>query len=481
MLGSLGADGLVLREVHRFHYQPRHVAGHLRWDMSRLVDGMRHGLERAGLEAALLGQPLASIGVDSWGVDYALVDAGGRLAEGPICYRDDRTVTIADEVVARAGRDWLFARTGIQLLPFNTLFQIAAHVRAGLPPDAARLLMIPDFCHSVLCGSAVTEHTNASTTQMLRAGEMAWDGEVCDLVGLPRSFLPEIVPAGAALGTLNARWQADCGVGDVQVVAPATHDTGSAIVGTPLERGWAYVSSGTWSLVGIERDQPLLGAEVGQANFTNEAGACGTTRFLKNVMGLWILESCRREWNGAGLGIAHQDLLDGARQLPDFVGFVFPDHPRFFNPPSMIAEVRGSLAETGQQAHQDPVLLTKVVLDSLALRYASVVGTIERLNGRPVPGIHIVGGGSWNDYLNQATADAAARPVTAGPAEATAIGNLLVQSIAEGSLPALDESRRLLAQHLQLRHFTPRNVDDWAQAAERYGDVEAAQTSGAHR
>ena len=468
ILGRLASDGLVIRELHRFHYQPRHLGGHLRWDMTRLVDGMCHGLGRAVLEAALLGQPLASMGVDSWGVDYALVDATGRLVEEPVCYRDDRTSASVDDVLARLPRERLFERTGIQFLTFNTIFQLAAHVRAGLPSDTARMLMIPDFCHHVLCGAVVTEHTNASTTQLLRAGELAWDEAACDAAGVPRSLLPDIVPAGTRLGTLAPRWQAECGAGPLQVIAPATHDTASAVAGTPLEPGWAYISSGTWSLVGIERDRPLLGPDVGRANFTNEAGAFGTVRFLKNVMGLWILESCRREWSAAGLGIAYQDLLDRASRLPGFVGLIFPDDPRFFNPPSMVEEVRAALRETGREAHQDPVHLTRVILDSLALRYAAIVRTIEQLDGRPIPGIHIVGGGSLNGYLNQATADAAARPVMAGPAEATAIGNVLVQSIATGELPSLDEARRLLAMHLPLKRFAPRNVEAWATANEEY-------------
>ena len=479
IIGSLGARGLVLQEVHRFVYPPRHVAGHLRWDMTRLFQGIRHGLERATLEAAVLGRPLISMGVDSWGVDYALVDAAGRLVEEPICYRDDRTAGIVDEVLSRVPREELFARTGIQLLPFNTLFQLAAHVRSGIPKDAARLLMIPDFCHQALCGSTVTEYTNASTTQLLRSGERAWDDTLCEAIGFPRALLPDIVPAGDLLGTLDDRWQRDCGAGPLQVVAPATHDTGSAVAGTPLEPGWAYISSGTWSLVGVERTEPLLGEAVARANFTNEAGAFGTVRFLKNVTGLWILESCRREWHGAGLRVPYQELLDRAARTPGFVGFVYSDHPRFFNPASMIDEVRAALAETGQTPHRDPVLLTRVVLDSLALRYASVLRDIDEVSGCPVGGTHIVGGGSLNDYLNQATADASGRPVLAGPVEATAIGNLAVQSIAAGELSSLQDARRQLATHVQLRRFEPSNVEKWAAAAARYRDLTPALTTGA--
>jgi rhamnulokinase len=250
----------------------------------------------------------------------------------------------------------------------------------------------------------------------------------------------------------------------VPVIAPATHDTASAVAGTPLEPGWAYISSGTWSLVGVERDAPLLDQTVLEANFTNEAGAFGTVRFLKNVMGLWLLESCRKEWGIAAI----EALLRRVAEIDGFVGFVSPDAPRFFNPPSMVRELRASLEETGQAAPEDPVLVAKVILDSLALRYAAVVRTIERLTGKEVAGIHVVGGGSQNDYLNQATADAARRPVVAGPVEATAMGNLLVQAIAGGEVGSLAEGRRLIAQTIAPRRFSPRNETAWEEATGRF-------------
>jgi rhamnulokinase len=286
--------------------------------------------------------------------------------------------------------------------------------------------------------------------------------------------MAEVVPAGTELGTLSARQQSELGVGALRVVAPATHDTGSAIAGTPLEPGWAYISSGTWSLVGVERDTPLISDAVARANFTNESGAFETVRFLKNVMGLWILESCNREWEAAGRGQDLAELLPRVAAVPGVAGLVFPDHARFFNPSSMTAELRASLVETGQPTPDDPVLLAKVILDSLALRYASVLDTIEALTGREVPGIHIVGGGSLNAYLNQATADAAGRPVLAGPAEATAAGNLLVQAIACGEIASLAEGRRLLRQAAPPRRFEPRRHPEWAEAVRRYREIERA-------
>lgn len=471
-LGAIREDGVRLDEVHRFHYAPRRLEGRLRWDAPRLFEGLSLGLQKAGELAATRRERLSSIGVDSWAVDYGLLDAEGRLLEEPVCYRDERTDGVMDEVMALVPRAELFERTGIQFLKLNTLYQLAAHAKAGFPARAARLLLIPDLCHHFLCGSQSSEYTNATTTQLLNARSGRWDEELLARLGLPLSLLPEVVPAGTRLGTLLRG--AELGLGALDVIAPATHDTGSAVAGTPLLPGWAYISSGTWSLVGVERDEPLLGDAVARANFTNEGGAYGTLRFLKNVMGLWLLESCRAEWGEAADGSDGGTLLEAVAGARGFAGFVYPDAERFFNPASMARELRSALADTGQAAPEAPALLAKVVLDSLALRYASVVRTIEELTGSAVPGIHIVGGGSRNDYLNQATANAAGRPVLAGPVEAAVAGNLLVQSIASGEIASLAEGRRLLAQAFQPRRFEPRGAPEWAEAAHRYREVEAA-------
>ena len=258
------------------------------------------------------------------------------------------------------------------------------------------------------------------------------------------------------------------------MIAPATHDTASAVAGTPLEPGWAFISSGTWSLVGVERDAPQLDPAAARAKFTNEAGVDGTVRFLTNVMGLWLLESCRKEWTAAGYTADLPTLLSRVAAVPGFAGFICPDAPRFFNPPHMTRELQSALADSGQTAHDDPVLLAKVILDSLAARYASVVDTIERLTSHPISGIHIVGGGSQNAYLNQATADAARRTVMAGPVEATAIGNLLVQAIASGELPSLAAARQRVRAALSPRRFEPRESSNWNDARARYREIEAA-------
>jgi rhamnulokinase len=379
------------------------------------------------------------------------------------------------DVFARVPRGELFARTGIQILPINTIFQLAAHLREGLPSAAARLLLIPDLCHHLLCGSLLTEITNASTTGLLAASAGTWDDELFVRLGLPRPLMPEIVAAGSQLGTLKSGLHRESGLDRIPIIAPATHDTASAVVGTPLEPGGAYISSGTWSLVGVERTAPLVNEAAARANFTNEIGAFGTVRFLKNVMGLWILESCRREWERDGRACEYSDLIAGVAALDGFAGFVFPDAGRFLHPASMVAALRESLLETGQPASDDPVHLTRVILDSLALRYASVVETIESLTGSPITTIHIVGGGARNEYLNQATANATGRQVLAGPLEATAGGNVLVQAIACGEAGSLASAREVLGRSVKAKRYVPIAGDAWARARETYRAIEAGR------
>jgi len=471
LVGGAHAGGLRLAAVHRFHYAPRQAEGRLRWDTQALLQGIRDGLARAAEAAAGWNARLVSVGVDCWGVDYALLDAEGALVEEPICYRDNRTARAMEEVFSVVSRADIYARTGIQFQPFNTLYQLWAHVRDGLPPRAARLLLMPDFCHHVLCGSLVSERTDASTTQLLNAATGSWDDELFARLGLPRRLMPEIVRAGTVLGTLRPELAADFGISALNVVAPGTHDTASAVAGAPLGTGWAYVSSGTWSLVGVERDTPVLSVEAARAGLTNEIGVTGQVRLLTNVMGLWLLESCRREWAAAGRSQERAALLDAAAAQPRSAGVIYPDDRRLFAPESMVDAIRGILRETGQADTDDPVLLTQIILDSLALRYATVVTAIEGITGTCIPGIHIVGGGSMNGYLNQATADVSGREVLAGPVEATAIGNLLVQGITARTIGSVAAGRELVAQAFPLARFTPRDTRRWAEPSRLFAQI----------
>jgi rhamnulokinase len=466
-LGRFDGTGPLLTEVRRFVYPPAHRDGHLRWDLAHIVREVREAVREAGRVALARGERLASVGVCSWGVDYGLVDDGGRLLEDPVCYRDARTEGAIDSVTGRVPREEIFARTGIQFLPFNTLYQLEAHAREGLPAAGSRLLMIPDLCHHALAGTSSGEYTNASTTQMLSLATRDWDRELASRLGLPAQLLPPLVPPGTDAGPLLPDLAAEAGLAGTRVVVPATHDTASAVVGTPLEPGWAYISSGTWSLVGVERTQPLTSAAAARANLTNEGGAFGTVRLLKNVMGLWILEQCRKEWGAVGRDLSAADLAAGAASLDAPILLVDPDEPRFLAPDSMVAALRAALREAGHTTPDELPRLAKVVLDSLASRYAQVVDTIEALTGDTIHGIHIVGGGSLNDYLNQATADASGRPVRTGPVEATALGNAIVQAIAAGRFRDLADARRHVAAAIACRIFEPRAGSRWRQVDHR--------------
>lgn len=467
LVGAISAEGVSLEEAHRFTYAPRQSAGHLRWDFDRLIGGMRTGLRHAAALAAAANRPLRSIGVDSWGVDYGLIDRDGRLVEEPICYRDRRTAGMMERALSHIEPERLFRETGIQFLPFNTIFQLMAHAARRLPSNATGLMMIPDLCHHALCGSPNGETTNASTTGLLNIATGDWDDSLFDRLGLPRRLMPPLRPPGTALAPLRNEWGDELRLRDTLVVQPATHDTASAVAGTPLTPGRAFISSGTWSLVGVERPAPLVGSEVLAANFTNERGVCGTFRFLKNVAGLWILDRCRREWQEAGLDSYLPRLLSGAEALPQGAGLVDPDAPRFFNPSSMVDALREALMETGQPAPADPVRLTRVILDSLACRYAAVIRTIERLTGEPIEGIHVVGGGARIAYLNQATANATGRRVLAGPVEAASLGNILMQAVACGATTVV-EGRQQISDAFAPRGFDPLDRNQWEGTARQY-------------
>src|SRR5262245_14083431 len=476
-LVGIAPGELSLEEVYRFHYPPVRRHGRLRWDLQSIFSDIKAGLYAAAKTARRLGRPVQSIGVDSWGVDYGLIDADGKLVEDLICYRDERTAGVMEQVFERIPRAEIFARTGIQFLAFNTLIQLFAHSQSGVPSRAAKMLMIPDLINFLLTGRAVTEYTNATTTQMINAATRAWDFPLIESLGLPAKLLAEIVPAGADLGPLRRELAEELDLKGARVVAPATHDTGSAVAGAPLEDGWAYVSSGTWSLVGVELNQTLINSDVARHNFTNEGGAFGTIRFLKNVMGLWILESCRREWRERGLDVDYEVLLAQASARRGLPGLIYPDDERLFNPPGMTAAVAEQLAETGQTINNDPAALTATILDSLAMRYASIIRVIEKLIGRPINGVQIVGGGSQNQYLNQATATASQKVVLAGPAEATVIGNALVQAVAAGRFATLAEARRHVAANVTPRRFDPQPSPEWEEKTRRYAEIEARHGS----
>lgn len=479
MLAGFAQEGLTLREARRFQYPMERREGHLRWPFASIWDEVGAGLRAAAELARAEGRRVRSVGIDTWGVDYGVLDADGNLLEDPICYRDERNPPAMAALLEAVGRRTVFAGSGIQFLVFNTIYQLYAHARAGLPARAHTLLLMPDLLAHRLTGRAVVEHSNATTTQLVDPRTRSWNLELVATTGVPAALFPPIVEAGTDLGPVRPElaraWGLDA---EVRVIAPATHDTASAVVGAPLEDGWAYISSGTWSLVGVERSAALLGEDVQRANFTNEGGAYGTVRFLKNVMGLWLFESCRAEWKAAaGADAAAYEGLIAAAEQQVGTGLVFPDDGRLLNPASMADALRGQLRETGQPDARTPEALTRVIFDSLALRYASVVDTIERLTGARPRGIQVVGGGSQNRLLNQLTADATGLPVLAGPVEATALGNALVQAVAAGRFADVRHGRDYVRTHTPLARFEPREGGLSTRRAE-YAALEARFADG---
>jgi rhamnulokinase len=470
MLARFDGGQLSLEEVYRFPNRPVTLRGHRFWNILALWDETLTGLRKARQVAGTLD----SIGVDTWAVDYGLVNAQGFLQGNPFQYRDHRTDGVMEQVFARVPRDELYRRTGIQFLPINTLYQLYAHERMQ-PGDLAhahRLLLIPDVLHNWLCGSDTSERTNVTTTQCWDPVAGAWVTDLLDRLDIPTSLLPPVVEAGTLLGEILPEWRGDLAA--AKVVAPATHDTGSAIVAIPAREsdGWGYISSGTWSLVGVELSQPVLTQESLAANYTNEGGVFGTTRYLKNVMGLWLLQECQRSWNRGGNAVDYDTLLADVDAVPAFATLLDPDDPRFLAPRDMPEAINASLLEHGQAPLVTPAAFARCIMESLVLRYRQVFQQISQLSGAIISQVHIVGGGARNTRLNQWLADALGMPVMAGPFEATARGNALMQLVGLGELHSLREVRAI-ARNTPIQVYSPRSSARavWDEAEQRLSAI----------
>ncbi len=467
LLARFDGRALDVQEVHRFVNRPVTLHGHRFWNILSLWDDVLTGLSKARQMAGTLD----SIGVDTWGVDYALVDAQGLLLSQPFQYRDFRTDGVMEQVFAQIPRDVLYQRTGIQMLPINTLFQLYAHeqMQPGVLASAYRLLLIPDLLHNWLCGSFISERTNVTTTQCWDPKSGAWITDVLDRLKIPTTLLPSVVEAGTSVGEVLPEWHSS--LGKAQVIVPATHDTGSAIAATPVQSSssWGYISSGTWSLVGVELPQPVMTAEAMAANFTNEGGIFGTTRFLKNVMGLWLLQECQRRWARTGHATDYDTLLADIDAVPAFVALIDPDDPRFLAPQDMPAAINAYLREHNQAPLQAPVAFVRCILESLVLRYCEVFQQINELTGTRITSVHVLGGGARNARINQWLADALSLSVIAGPYEATAYGNALMQLVGLRELHTLQEVRAV-AQGQPTSLFSPRleRRAAWREAAQRF-------------
>jgi rhamnulokinase len=474
VVGSFDGGRLALEDAHRFANVPVTLAGTLHWDVLRLFGDIVTGLRRAAG-----GGHVTSVGVDTWGVDFGLLDERGRLLGNPVHYRDARTAGIPELAFRTVPRDEIYRATGIQLMPINTLFQLLSMVRAGDPllRHADRLLLMGDLFAHFLCGTSVAEYTNASTSQCLDPFTRDWARPLLDRLGIPTGFLPEIVQPGTVLGPLRADVAAATGLAGTLVVAPGSHDTASAVVGAPLSGPTtAFLSSGTWSLVGLEVATPVVSDVTLAANLTNEGGVAGTIRLLRNVMGLWLIQESRHALWPAGDGPSYEELAALAGAAPAFTAFIDPDDERFLRPGDMPARVRAFCRETGQPEPPDTPTLVRVLLESLALRYARAIDELTAASGHPIEAIHVVGGGANHRLLCRLTAGATGLPVRAGPVEAAAIGNIAVQAIAAGELASVAEARELVARSFPITAYEPEG--DWADARARFGALMARPATG---
>jgi rhamnulokinase len=466
--GRFDGRRLQLEQVLRFPNQPVAVGDTLYWDILAIFAHIEQAIEKARA-----GAPLRSVGVDAWGVDFGLLDRRGQLIANPVHYRDRRTEGMVQRAFEIVPREDIFAATGNMFLELNTLYQLLALRRANDPGlhIAEHLLNIPDLLHYWLCGTVAHELTIASTTQCMGANRRDWAWDLLRRFDIPARLFGAIVPPGTCLGPLRPH-------PETAVVAPASHDTGSAVMAVPAHGDdVAWISSGTWSVVGVVTAAPVIAPEVLARNFTNEALAPGRNRLSRNVMGLWILQECRRDWARQGQQLSYDELTRLAGQSSPLRCLIDPDDQRFFRPGQMVQAIQGYCEETRQAPPQSPGEVARCIFDGLALAYRRAVEWLEALTGRAIARIHLVGGGSRNALLCQSAADATRRPVIAGPAEATAIGNLLAQALAAGWVASFEQMTQVVRESFPSEEYLPRAGDAWDDAYARFQDLASARRS----
>jgi rhamnulokinase len=468
ILGRFDGQRLSIQTVHQFPNGPVVAGRRMYWDVLRFVAEICEGIRKAMREA---DGPIASMGIDTWGVDFGLLDKRGELLGNPYHYRDPRTEGMFAEAFRRMTREEIFARTGVAFQPFNTLYQLlATRLEApGILDAAADVLLMPDLLAYLLTGEKGTEYTDASTTQMLDATSRTWSTQILKAMDLPGHLFGAPSAPGSVRGMLSRALATDLGIAPFPVIAVAGHDTASAVVASPLgTSASAYLSSGTWSLLGTELTSPCLAPEVLKWNFTNEGGADGTYRLLKNVMGLWILQECKRSWDAGHPGLAYETLVREAEESTPFAAFIDPDCRDFYSPGEMESRIRKFWRDTGQRSPETRGALTRCIFESLAMKYRYVVDSLREIRGGPVSDLCIVGGGARNAFLNQCTANALAMPVSAGPVEATAVGNLLMQLRAHTEISSLADMRSVVCRSFDRTHHEPADTRRWDDAYHRW-------------
>ncbi len=468
IVGDLTEGGLALHEVHRFKNGAVRLPDGLHWDVLRLWDEIEAGLRLARNYA---GDRIRSIGLDTWGVDFGLLDNNDNLIGNPYHYRDNRTDGMMEAVFERIPSDEVYASTGIQFMQLNSLYQLFSLVQADDPAlsIARRFLNMPDLFNFFLTGEKANEFTISTTTQCYNPVKRAWAFDLLSTLDIPTHIFGEIVPPGTVLGQLRPTVADELALSTVSVVAGAGHDTASAVAAVPASsQDYIYLSSGTWSLMGVELDQPMIDADSLAANMTNEGGVANKIRFLKNIVGLWILQECRRQWSQRGFDHDYDLLSKMASEAPAFGPLVNPDDDRFLAPEDMVIAIQSYCRESGQAVPADKGAIVRCVLESLAMEYRWVAEQLDRLLEKEHSTIHIIGGGSQNQLLNQFTANATGKTVVAGPVEATATGNILVQAVAMGAIDSLAEGREIVRKSFAVDTYRPEDAAAWDQAYERY-------------
>ncbi len=474
LLGSLVNNKLNITEIHRFNNQMALIHGHYFWNIFSLFEELKTGLAKCIQEYKI--QP-ESIGIDTWGVDYALVTSDGHLTGLPFAYRDGRTNTSMEEFFKLMSEKETYELSGIQFMQFNTLFQLFSAYQSKLEAlkIADSLLFTPDALNFLFTGVRKNEYTIASTSQMLKPGKPEWEFRLFDAAGIPHNLVEEIILPGSILGALTKDVCTETGSEPVPCIAVASHDTASAIASVPAGKGtWVYISSGTWSLMGIESPVPLVSEEARALNFTNEGGIDGTIRFLKNIMGLWPIQECKRKWDSETV-LSWSDIVEMSKTEPPFVSLIDPDDNAFLNPPDMPEAIRNFCHKTGQPIPASKGAIARCIYDSLALKYKYTLDQIEKLIKKPVEKIHIIGGGANNRFLCQLTADATGLPVLAGPVEATAIGNILIQARGLGYVESLAEMRKIVTDSFEAIQYLPSKTLNWHETYQRFVKIVKAE------
>lgn len=472
LLGIIENNKLRFQEIHRFPSSNVRILGHIHWDILRLFHEVKHGLKIALQQT---DGKIDGIGVDTWGVDFGLIGEDGELLGNPFHYRDERTNGMMEEVFKIVPKEEVFENTGIQFMQLNTLYQLYAMVKSNSAAlrSASTLLFMPDLLNYWLTGKKVSDFSIASTSQCYDPRKKVWANEMLEKLGIPSHIMPEVVEPGTTIGPLAKSLVAEMGLGEgIPVIAPAGHDTGSAVAAVPAtNEDFAFLSSGTWSLMGAEIKEPIINEKVLAANFTNEGGVSNTIRFLHNIMGLWIVQECRRTWLSRGEDLNYAEITKMAAESKGFVSIIDPENNLFLTPGDMPARIQQFCKDTNQPVPQSKGEIVRCALDSLALKYRMTLATLEDLQGKKIGTLNIVGGGTQNKLLSQLTANAIGRPVVTGPIEATASGNVLIQAMGAGAVKSLEEAREIVRNSFEMETFQPQESPEIESAYKLFEDI----------